>query len=315
MRVLVTGASGFVGGPVCRALAAAGHEVVGAVRPGSPPPPGIETRPIGDLGPDTDWSAALAGIGAVVHLAARAHVMAETEADPLAVFRRVNRDGTLGLGRQAAAAGIRRLIFLSSVKVNGESAPPEQPFRGDDPPRPQDAYGIAKAEAEAGLRQQDGLDLTILRPPLVHGPGVKGNLQRLMAGLRRGLPLPLGSLANRRSLIGVANLADAIRFCLETPASIGQTLLLRDGEDVSSPELIRRLAAAMGVPARLLPVPLPLLRLGGRLTGRSAAIERLTGSLVVDDRPLRELGWRPVCDLDQGLRAMAGDTTGQKGGL
>jgi len=305
VRILVTGANGFVGGPVCRTLRDAGHQVVGAIRRELPPPPGIDYRLVGGLGPDTDWRAALEGIEAVVHLAARTHVMNETEADPLAAFRRVTRDGAISLASQAAAAGARRLIFLSSVKVNGESTPPDRPFRTEDPPTPQDAYGIAKAEAEAVLRLQGGLDLTILRPPLVHGPGVKGNLLTLIGALRRRLPLPLGAIANRRSLIGVANLADAIRFCLETPATIGGTFLVRDGKDVSTPELIRRLGAALGHRPLLLPLPVGLLRFAAKLTGRQAAFERLTGSLAVDDGPLRRLGWQPPQSLDQGLEAMA----------
>ena len=305
MKILVTGANGFVGGPVCQALRDAGHHVVGAVRRDIGPPPGIEFRRIGELGPDTDWRAALDGVEAVVHLAARTHVMAETEADPLAAFRRVTRDGATGLAAQAAAAGIRRLIFLSSIKVNGEATPPDRPFRAVDAPAPQDSYGVAKAEAEAALRSQHGLDLTILRPPLVHGPGVKGNLLTLIGALRRHLPLPLGAVRNRRSLVGIANLADAIRFCLDTPATIGHTFLIRDGEDVSTPELIRRLAAALETKAVLPPLPQSLLRLAGSLTGRRAAIDRLTGSLVVDDAPLRRLGWRPPLSLDDGLRAMA----------
>lgn len=308
MRILVTGANGFVGGPVCRTLRDAGHQVIGIVRRELAPPPGIEFRRIGELGPDTDWGAALDGIEAIVHLAARTHVMTETEteADPLAAFRRVTRDGAVSLASKAAAAGIRRLIFLSSIKVNGEATAPDCPFRADDAPAPQDGYGIAKAEAEAGLRRQAGLDLTILRPPLVHGPGVKGNLLTLIGALRRHLPLPLGAVRNRRSLVGVANLADAIRFCLDTPASIGGTFLVRDGEDVSTPDLIRRLAAALDVSPLLPPLPPGLLRLAGSLTGRRAAIDRLTGSLVVDDSPLRRLGWRPPLGLDDGLRAMAG---------
>jgi len=305
VRILVTGANGFVGGPVCRALRDAGHQVIGSVRRELTPPPGIEFRRIGALGPDTDWGPALDGIEAIVHLAARTHVMAETEADPLAAFRRVTRDGATRLAAQAAEAGVRRLIFLSSIKVNGEATAPDRPFRADDAPAPQDPYGIAKAEAEAGLRRQGGLDLTILRPPLVHGPGVKGNLLTLIGALRRHLPLPLGAVRNRRSLVGVANLAESIRFCLDSPATIGGTFLVRDGEDVSTPELIRRLAAALDVTPVLPPLPPALLRLAGSVIGRRAAIDRLTGSLVVDDSPLRSLGWRPPLGLDDGLGAMA----------
>jgi len=311
MKILVTGASGFLGGPVCRALTAAGHRVAGAVRREVTLPAGIEPRRVGDLGPDTDWRPALAGIDAVVHLAARAHVMDEDESDPLAVFRRVNRDGALSLASQAAECGARRLIFVSSIKVNGEATPAGRPFRADDPPAPKDPYGVAKAEAEAALRAVAGLEPTILRPPLVHGPGAKGNLLTLMKLLRRRLPLPLGAIDNRRSLVGAANLADAIRFCLESPATIGKTFLIRDGEDVSTPELIRRLGAALGVATPLLPVPAALLRLALGLAGRRAAAERLTGSLIVDDSPLRDLGWNPSVGLDDGLRAMAADFLGK----
>jgi UDP-glucose 4-epimerase len=306
MKILVTGATGFVGRAVAAHLRAADHRVVAAVRrPGRPD--AIETRPVGDIDGDTDWSAALADIDAVVHLAARAHVMTETETDPLAVFRRINRDGALALARQMAESGPKRLIFLSSVKVNGEATPADRPFRADDPPAPADPYGLAKAEAEEGLRtiaESGGLALTILRPPLVHGPGARGNLAMLMRALDRRLPLPLGAIRNRRSLVGVDNLADAVRFCLNHPETAGRTYMIRDGEDVSTPELIWRLGRLMGRPALLLPVPPALLRLGGRLVGRRAAVARLTGSLAVDDRPLRDAGWTPPLDLERGLAAM-----------
>ncbi|MBI5164814.1 MAG: NAD-dependent epimerase/dehydratase family protein [Magnetospirillum sp.] len=309
VKVLVTGATGFVGAPVCRVLAGAGMAVVAAVRREGAVPAGIEARMVGDLGPTTDWGPALCGIDAVVHLAARAHVMDEREADPLTVFRAVNRDGALRLAEQAAAAGVRRLVFVSSIKVNGEATPLDRPFRADDPPRPCDPYGIAKAEAEerlTALADRTGLAVVTIRPPLVHGPGAKGNLAVLMRVLARRLPLPLGAIRNRRSLVGIANLADAIRFSLVTEAAAGQVLLVRDGEDVSTPDLLRRLGTAMGSLPLLLPVPPALLTLAGRLTGRQAMIERLTGSLTVDDGPLRALGWRPPLTLDQGLAQMVG---------
>ena len=308
MRVLVTGATGFVGGPVCRRLADSGWAVAGAIRRPAAMPPGIAARVVGDIGPETNWREALAGIDAVVHLTARAHVMRDTESDPLAVFRRINRDATLRLAEECVRAGVPRLLFASSIKVNGEATPPGRPFRAEDAPRPVDAYGIAKAEAEEGLARiaaATSLGVTVIRPPLVHGPGAKGNLAALMAALRRRLPLPLGRIANRRSLIGVGNLAEAVRFCLADTRTVGATYLVRDGEDVSTPELIRRLGAALDAPARLLPVPVAALRLAGTLAGKGAAVDRLAGSLVVDDAPLRALGWSPPLGLDAGLAAMA----------
>lgn len=305
MRVMVTGATGFVGGPVCRTLLARGHRVVAAMRRDIDLP-GIETHRVDALGPETDWSAALAGCDAVIHLAARAHVMAESEADPLAVFRKANRDGTSRLAEQAAAAGIRRFVFVSSIKVNGEATPRDRPFRADDPPAPVDPYGIAKAEAEAALAaiaSRTGMSASIIRPPLVHGPGAKGNLAAMMRILAKGWPLPLAMIDNRRSLVGAANLADVVAFVLEHGAA--GTFLVRDGEDVSTPDLLRRVAAGMGRRALLLPVPPALLRAGGALLGKRAAIDRLLGSLVVDDSPLRALGWAPPVSLDAGLAAMA----------
>ncbi|CAA7621661.1 NAD-dependent epimerase/dehydratase family protein [Magnetospirillum sp. UT-4] len=300
MRVLVTGATGFVGPAICRALAARGHQVVAAARR---PVPDLETRLVGDLGPDTQWSAALEGCEAVVHLAARAHVMDESEADPLAVFRRINCDGTLRLAEQAEAAGVRRFLFMSSIKVNGEATAPGRPFRADDPPAPVDPYGIAKAEAEAGLAALGGsMAVVILRPPLVHGPGAKGNLAALMRVLARGWPLPLGAVDNRRSLVGLDNLADAAGFLLDSDAT--GPVLVRDGEDVSTSQLMRLLAAGLGVRPRLLPVPPALLRLGGAGLGRGAAVARLLGSLTVDDAPLRALGWQPPLSLAAGLARM-----------
>lgn len=315
MRILVTGATGFLGRPVCAALLARGHQVVAAVRR---TPAGlesaIETRAVGDIDGDTDWGAALSGVDVVVHLAGRAHVMRETVADPLAAFRAVNRDGTLALGRACVLAGVKRLVFVSSIKVNGEGTAPGVAYHGDDAAAPQDAYGVSKLEGEQGLRALSGLETVIVRPPLIHGPGAKGNLASLMRIVGKGVPLPLACIHNRRSLVGAENLADALAFLAEAPQAGGGTFLVRDGEDVSTPDLIRRLAVAMGRPARLLPVPVALLRLAGAALGKRAAVDRLTGSLVVDDAPLRALGWKPIRSLDDGLQAMAGmDPAGRLG--
>ncbi len=306
MKVLVTGASGFVGGPTCRRLLTAGHRVVAAVRRDDAfLPLDVEARRVEALGPDTDWNAALKGCDAVVHLAARAHVMKDRAADRLALFRRINRDGTIRLAEQAAAAGVGRFIFVSTIKVNGEATPADRPFRADNTPAPCDPYGVSKAEAEtelAGLATRTGLSLAIIRPPMVHGPAAKGNLAALMRVLSKGIPLPLGAIRNRRSLVGVENLADALAFLAASPAQ--GRFLVRDGEDISTPELIRRLAEGLGMPARLLPVPPALLRAVGAVLGKGAAVARLTGSLVVDDSPLRDFGWVPPISLDEGLRAV-----------
>ncbi len=317
MKVLLTGASGFVGGPVCRALAKAGMEVTAALRHGTLLPAGVTAGRIGEIGPATDWRPLLAGMEAVVHLAARAHVLRDAAADPLALYRAVNRDGAVRLAEQAAAAGSRRMVFMSSIKVNGEATSPGRPFRPDDDPAPADSYGVAKAEAEAELAaiaRRTGLELVVIRPPLVHGPCAKGNLASLMAAIARGLPLPLASVDNRRSLVGVANLADLVRACLVHPDAAGKTFLVRDDPDLATPELIRRLAAAMGRPARLLPCPPALLKAAAAALGRGAMMRRLLGSLTVDDRLTRAtLGWMPPVGLDAGLAAMAGaDQSGAK---
>ncbi|MTJ83705.1 MAG: SDR family oxidoreductase [Telmatospirillum sp.] len=311
MKVLVTGANGFVGQALCRRLQAGGWQVFGAVRRDVALPPGVTARPVGDIGPDADWTGedwrlALSGMTAVVHLAARVHVMRETAADPLAEFRRANRDGTLRLAEAAARHGVGRLLFMSTVKVMGEASG-AHPFRDTDPPTPCDPYAIAKREAEDGLlRLPDGPAVTVLRPPLVYGPGVGGNFRSLLRLADRGWPLPLGSIRNRRSLISVDNLADAVASALAGPPVRWEAFLIRDGEDVSTPELFHRVAAALGRPARLLPVPPSWLSLAGKALGKGAAVDRLLGSLAVDDSGFRaRFGWQPPQSLDAGLAATA----------
>ncbi len=255
-----------------------------------------------------DWQQALRDVNVVIHLAARTHVLDDLSADPLAEYRRVNVLGTTALARQAAVSGVRRLVFLSSIKVNGESTQ-GAPFEEGDLPAPEDAYGISKLEAEQALEQiakTTGLETVILRPPLVYGAQVKGNFLRMLGAVARGLPLPLASVNNRRSLIYVGNLVDAIITCIGTPAAAGKTYLVSDGEDISTPALIGKLAAAMGKPARLLPCPTGLLMLGAAMLGKRAAAARLTGSLRVDSSRIRRaLGWQPRYTLDQGLTATA----------
>jgi nucleoside-diphosphate-sugar epimerase len=304
--VLVTGANGFIGRALCDVLAASGRRVRKAVRirvPGLP-----DAVAVDDIGPDTDWRTALEGVSGVVHLAARTHVLRETATDPLAAYRKINVSGTERLARSAAASGIRRLVIVSSVKVSGERTE-ERPFTEDGAPRPEDAYGVSKWEAEQSLSRiaaETGLEVVALRPPLVYGPGVKGNFLRLMNLVARGVPLPLGAVDNRRSLIYTGNLAGAIVKALDAPQAAGRTYLVSDGEDVSTPDLVRGLARALGVKPRLLSLPLSALDLGARLAGRRAEFVRLTSSLQVDSsRIRRELDWRPPFTLAQGLELTA----------
>jgi nucleoside-diphosphate-sugar epimerase len=305
--ILVTGATGFVGTALCHALSQQGYRIRRAVRSG--PHAAVENAyPISDMTQEAAWQQALQGVSAVIHLAARTHVLDDRSADPLAEYRKVNVQITNALARQAAANGVRRLVFLSSIKVNGESTA-VAPYAESDLPAPEDAYGISKLEAERALEQiakTTGLETVILRPPLVYGPQVKGNFLRMLGAVSRGMPLPFASVNNRRSLIYVGNLVDAIITCINAPAAAGKTYLLSDGEDIASPVLIGKLAAAMGKSARLLPCPPALLMLGATMFGKQAAAARLLGSLRVDStRIRRELGWQPRYSLDQGLSATA----------
>ncbi|MCF8026410.1 MAG: SDR family oxidoreductase [Desulfobacteraceae bacterium] len=300
-KLLVTGAAGFVGRRVCQSA-----EKIFSVRPAMRSPGNMAGGiAVGDITSGTDWSRALEGVDGVVHLAARVHVMDENTVDPLAEFRRVNVDGTANLARQAARAGVQRFVFISSVKVNGEATFPGQAFTAEDSAAPQDPYAISKQEAEEELHRlaaETGLEVVIIRPPLVYGPGVKANFLRLMKAVYKGLPLPLGLVRNKRSLVAIDNLVDLIITCVEHPAAAGQTFMVSDGQDLSTPELVRKLAYAMGRPARLLPVPPALLRLGGKVTGKTAEVERLIGSLRVDiGHTCDTLGWRPPVSVDEAI--------------
>jgi nucleoside-diphosphate-sugar epimerase len=253
-------------------------------------------------------SVEVAGVQCVIHCAARAHIMRDEALDPLTEYRRVNVQGTLNLARQAAVAGVKRFVFLSSMKVNGESTGGLPRFARDDEPRPEDAYGLSKWEAEQGLWEiasQTGMEVVVVRPPLVYGPGVKGNFARLLDLVRSGVPLPLASVNNCRSFIGLDNLVDLLIRCVDHPKAAGQTLLVSDGQDLSTPELLRMIANAMGRPARLFSVPVPLLRLAGRVVGRLNEVDRLVGSLRVDSSATRELlGWTPPVGVEEGIRRM-----------
>ena len=308
--ILVTGAAGFVGETLCAALVSS-HAVRAAVRSVAcavlPEDIEIVAR---ELSRDTDWSGALVGVSAVVHCAARVHIMDDLSADPLAEFRRVNVDGTLSLAKQAAVAGVKRFVFLSSVKVNGEQTQVGAPFIADQQPNPGDPYGVSKMEAEVGLRalaMETGMEVVIIRPPLVYGPGVKANFLAMMRWLKRGIPLPLGAVTeNRRSLVALDNLVDLIVTCLDHPGAANQTFLVSDGESLSTAALLRRMGDALGRPARLIPVPVPLLQTGAALLGKRDMAQRLCGSLEVDIGKTTELlGWTPPISVDEGLRRTA----------
>ncbi|GAB1234036.1 UDP-glucose 4-epimerase family protein [Ferrigenium sp. UT5] len=306
MSVLVTGANGFVGAALVEKMRERGLASRCAVRAAAQIDGCSESVEVGGINARTDWRTVLQGIDVVIHLAARVHVMEESAADPLAAFREVNVAGTENLARQAAAAGVKRLVYVSSIKVNGEETAEGHAFREDDVPLPQDPYGISKWEAEQALHRiatETGLEVVIVRPPLVYGPGVKGNFAQMLKVVQRGIPLPLASVHNQRSLVYLGNLVDALLLCATHPAAAGQTYLVSDGEDVSTPELLRRLGKAMGRPARVFLCPPALLKLAGRLTGKSDQVERLLGSLQVDSGKIRrELGWVPPCDLARGLQ-------------
>ena len=309
-RLLITGATGFVGKAVCEQALHHGLSVKGALRIRVEVPSCIEPFVVGEINGLTGWGNALRDVNVVVHLAARVHVMHDTEADPLTAFRAVNVDGTLNLARQAAAAGVKRFVFISSVKVNGESTPPGQAFTEADAPKPQDAYGQSKHEAEQGLCQlsaDTGMEVVIIRPPLVYGPGVKANFAALLRAVQRGWPLPLGTVHNQRSLVALSNLVDFIVTCITHPQAANQTFLVSDGQDLSTTELVRGMARAAGVPARLLPVPVWALQAGASLLGKGDALQRLCGNLQVDISKARSLlGWVPPVSVEQGLRrAMA----------
>ena len=309
-KVLVSGATGFVGGALAKRLTdewLAGGVVAAVRRQGVALPEGVRPVQVGDLLPTTDWSTALQDVEAVVHCAARVHVMHDEVDNPLETYRQVNVQGTLNLARQAAQAGVRRFVFVSSIKVNGEATLLGCPFKADDAPAPEDAYGLSKAEAEAGLlqiAQETGMEVVIIRPPLVYGPGAKGNFSSLLRWVARGFPLPLGEItANRRSLVGLDNLVDLILTCLQHPKAANQTFLVSDGEDLSTTELLQKMGKAMNRPARLLPVPVSLLAFAARLLGKTAVTQRLLGSLQVDiSKTCELLDWKPPVSVDEGLR-------------
>ncbi|MFA6121772.1 MAG: SDR family oxidoreductase [Sideroxydans sp.] len=297
MRFFVTGASGFVGSALSSELRSRGMDVRSILRTQQ------------EIDGSTDWRDALQGVSVVIHLAARVHVMHESAVDPLAEFRKVNVKGTEHLARSAAAAGVKRLVYVSSIKVNGEETANGRRYSEEDTPSPQDPYGISKWEAEQALRRvaaETGLEVVIIRPPLVYGVGVKGNFAQMLSAVSRRIPLPFAAVINQRSLIYVGNLVDALIVCATHPAAIGNVYLVSDGEDVSTPELLRRLDDAMGRPTRIFPSPIWLLSMMGKIAGRRDQLLRLMGSLQIDSHKIRsELNWKPPYSLQQGLQKTA----------
>lgn len=309
--ILVTGANGFVGQATCRALLERGARVVSLVR-----------HPVGQFNLGLEWvhdRPDFASIeqtwpdwvrcDAVIHLAARVHVMHDSAVDPMVAYRETNVEGALRVARAAHAVGTRRFVYVSSIKAVGESSTGRAPLREDDEPMPTDPYGISKLEAERNLLafgRDSGMEIVIIRPPLVYGPGVRANFQTLMRALSRRIPLPLGAISARRSLIYVDNLADALVTCASASGAVGEVFHVADGRDLTVTELARSLAAHLGAPARLLPVPATWLRVAGRLAGRLPEVERLVGALQLDTSRIREvLGWCPPYDVEDGLRQTA----------
>lgn len=309
-KVLLTGATGFVGSSLLHRISAdARFAAVAAVRR-LPVSLGVERHAevfaIADLTASTDWTAALVGVDVVIHAAARAHIMTDEAIDPLVEYRSVNVDGTMALALQAVAAGVKRFIYISSIKVNGEQTQLGSKFEANAAPAPEDAYGISKLEAENALLQlsaETGMELVIIRPPLVYGAGVKGNFATMAKLVAKGLPLPLGAIHNKRSLVALDNLVDLIITCIDHPAAANQIFLAGDGEDISTTQLLRGVAKAMGKPSRLIPIPASWLMMAATVLGKKAVAQRLLGSLQVDISKAQQLlGWTPPISVAEGLR-------------
>lgn len=312
--LLVTGGTGFLGQALLHKLLLSGRRpLITAVRRNKTDfPAEVRVEWVNELGSSTDWTACFQEVEVVIHCAARAHVMKDETSDPLLEYRRVNVKGTLALAEQAVKAGVRRFIYISSIKVNGERTASNNPFNAEDIPAPEDAYGISKLEAEQGLlalARNTGMEVVIIRPPLVYGPGVKGNFASMVRWVRKGMPLPLGAVHNKRSLVALENLVDFIALCADperSPRAANEVFLISDGEDVSMTELLRKVASAYNVTPRLLPIPVLWVQTTARLLGKRAVADRLLGSLVVDSSKARDLlGWKPVVSMDEQLKMMA----------
>jgi nucleoside-diphosphate-sugar epimerase len=306
MNVLLTGANGFLGSRLAVTLNSTPYVRLTAAVRRSVQLSAMNVVEVQSLDANTDWSDAVTDQQVVIHAAARAHIMKDEVVDPLVEYRQTNVDGTLNLARQAAVAGVRRFIFISSIKVNGERTYIGKPYTAEDIPAPEDAYGISKYEAEQGLLQiasDTELEVVIIRPPLVYGPGVKGNFSSMIQVVKKRVPLPLGAIKNKRSLVALDNLVDLIITCIDHPAAANQVFLAGDGEDISTTELLRGVAKAAGVSSRLIPVPASVLMFMASLIGKKEMAQRLLGSLQVDISKARDLlGWTPLLSVEEGLR-------------
>lgn len=308
-KILITGATGFLGQALTDKLWSDGYSVVAAVRRESAILGGdVESVKVGNISTQTDWQQALNKVDVVIHCAARAHIMNDVVADPLAEFRKVNTAGTLNLAKQAAEACVRRFVFISSIKVNGELTE-SVPFSSEDSFVPTDPYGLSKYEAEQGLlalAKETGMEVVIIRPTLVYGSGVKGNFASLLKWMKRGVPLPLGAIHNQRSLVALDNLVDFIIHCIDHPKASNEIFLISDGEDVSTTELLQKVAKAFDKRALLLPIPVSWMTLAAKLLGKADVANRLFGSLQVDSSKAHELlGWEPIITMDGQLEKIA----------
>jgi len=305
MRVLLTGANGFIGSALeQQLLSSLEHEVTPVVRHKVD---GLRSaKRVGNLDGSTQWSSMLDGVDVIIHTAAMVKVKKHSDLSTISEFRRVNVEGTLNLARQAVRSGVRRFVFISSIKVNGETTSPNQPFSPEDKPNPVDPYGISKLEAELALMKlagESGMEVVIIRPCLVYGSGVKGNFLSMMRCVNRGIPLPLGAIDNKRSMISIENLVELVIICIDHPNAVNQIFLASDGEDISTTELLQRLGKALDKPARLIPIPVSLLTFIAALLGKKSIAQRLCGSLQVDISKAREmLGWEPLIMVNEGLR-------------
>jgi len=312
-QILVTGSTGFIGRALIARLFAENLHICVSLRNNIDNAfnNNVKVINVGELTPSIDWHQALEDVNVVVHLASRVHIMSNRASDPFAEYRRINVDASLNLAHQAAEAGVKRFIYLSSIKVNGEFTEPGEVFSAEDIPSPQDAYGISKYQAELGLRliaAKTGMEVVIIRPPLVYGPGVKANFFSMLRWLLRSIPLPLGAINNLRSLVALDNLVDLIFRCIDHPGAANQTFLVSDGEDISTTSLLYRMGNALGKPARLIPVPVSWLHIFGILFGRKDIVMRLCSSLQVDISKTRKfLDWAPLINVDEGLRRVAQD--------
>lgn len=310
--ILVTGATGFVGQNLVNSLLRENRQVRACVRRQHKDyldSPIVELFLVEDLSEALNWEKALKDISVVIHTAARVHIMDDSAADPLTEFRKVNTAGTLNLARQAAKLEVKRFIFISSIKVNGDMTSIDQPFKPNDDYIPTDPYGLSKYEAEQGLlaiEKETDMEVVIIRPPLVYGPGVKANFSSMMKWIRRGVPLPLGAIHNQRSLVALDNLVDFIIHCIDHPKARNEVFLVSDGEDVSTTELLKKVAKAFGKPPHLLPIPVSLMTFAAALIGKKTVADRLFGSLQVDSSKARDLlGWKPVITMDEQLTKTA----------